>query len=182
MTPSQRNALVFSGIFLGVLLIAYVFAASKGLFVSHMKLTSSAFVEGGFIPAAYTCDGEGKTPPLTFSNVPKDARSIVLYVFDPDAPSGGFVHWVTFNINPLTKEMEEGKKVPDSLEGLNGAKKIGYYPLCPPSGTHRYQFVAYAMNTSFGFQKAPDLAALKKVMKWKVLDKAELTAKYARTK
>lgn len=51
-----------------------------------MYLTSSAFADGGAIPATHTCDGEDISPPLAWSGIPAGARSLVLIVEDPDAP------------------------------------------------------------------------------------------------
>ncbi|HHH13049.1 MAG TPA: YbhB/YbcL family Raf kinase inhibitor-like protein, partial [Thiolapillus brandeum] len=64
---------------------------------------SSAFEEGGSIPARYTCDGEDISPPLQWSGVPEGARSLALVVDDPDAPDPRapkmvWVHWVLYNL------------------------------------------------------------------------------------
>src|SRR4051812_25894795 len=58
-------------------------ADSRGIVV-----TSSAFAEGGTIPTKYTCDGEDISPPVSWSNIPPDAKSIALICDDPDAPKG----------------------------------------------------------------------------------------------
>lgn len=60
---------------------------------TNMKLTSTAFQNNQNLPAKYTCDGEGVNPPLQISDVPSNAKSLVLILDDPDAPSGDFVHW-----------------------------------------------------------------------------------------
>jgi phosphatidylethanolamine-binding protein (PEBP) family uncharacterized protein len=41
---------------------------------------SNAFQNNGMIPAKYTCDGEGMSPPLTIENVPSGAKSLALIV------------------------------------------------------------------------------------------------------
>ena len=70
-----------------------------------MKIESPAFKNNEFIPSKYTCDGENINPPLIISDVPEDAKSLVLIVDDPDAPGGTWVHWTIWNISPDTKEM-----------------------------------------------------------------------------
>ena len=56
--------------------------------VKSLKVFSSAFGKGEWIPAKYTCEGENKNPPLEISAVPKQAAALVLIVEDPDAPFG----------------------------------------------------------------------------------------------
>src|SRR5712691_3763122 len=77
-----------------------------------MKITSSAFANGGIIPAEYSCDGEKVNPPLTFEGVPASATSLALIIDDPDVPktlvpSGEFVHWLVWDIPPTTKGIPE---------------------------------------------------------------------------
>lgn len=149
------------------------------LFTPQMTVGSPAFV-GGIIPVKYTCDGEKKSPPITIRNVPENTRSLVLTVFDLDAPKEGFVHWVVYNMNPLVTDIPEGQLPNGSVEGVNGMNQNNYVPMCPPEGTHRYVFSLYAMSTNFIFQTNPTMEQLKKSMKYKVLAKAEFTAKYGK--
>jgi Raf kinase inhibitor-like YbhB/YbcL family protein len=59
-----------------------------------MKLASSVFRNDGDIPSKYTCDGDDVPPPIAWSDVPADARSLALICDDPDAPKKDFSHWV----------------------------------------------------------------------------------------
>lgn len=181
MQISQRTILISIAAVIGVFLLAWAAFSAQTLFAPAFSIESSAFARNGNIPSTYACDGEGKSPPLSFSNIPANTRSIVVTMFDPDAPKKGFVHWVLYNIDPKTATSFEDDHIPaGSVEGLNGTGKPGYQPICPPSGTHRYIFTAYAMSTNFHFVKAPDIDHLKKVMKWQVLARAELTGKYTK--
>src|SRR5690349_13462148 len=65
-----------------------------------LDVTSPAFRANGAIPAEYTCDGDEKTPPLSWSNVPAQTKSIAVMLEDPDAPQGTFTHWIVTNISP----------------------------------------------------------------------------------
>ena len=65
-----------------------------------MKLTSSAFTDGGKIPNQYTMYGENRIPPIHIQDLPERARSLALVVDDPDATKGTFNHWMLFNMDP----------------------------------------------------------------------------------
>ena len=43
-----------------------------------LDVTSSAFTDGGSLPVTFTGDGAGVAPPITWSNIPDRARSLVL--------------------------------------------------------------------------------------------------------
>jgi Raf kinase inhibitor-like YbhB/YbcL family protein len=117
-----------------------------------LDVRSSAFKEGGAMPARYTCEGLDISPPLTWSSVPNGTRSSALIVDDPDAPRGAFVHWVIYNLPPDTQrlpgDVPNQRTLPSgALQGMNGAGSIGYTGPCPPNGTHRYFFKVYALDT-----------------------------------
>ena len=120
-----------------------------------LTIRTPVFHEGGSIPARYTCDGEDVSPPLEWSGVPEGAKSLALTCDDPDAPSGLWVHWVVFDLPPSVTGLAEG--VPPNPEisgggrqGKNDFRKIGYGGPCPPSGTHRYVFTLYALDSPSG--------------------------------
>src|SRR5258708_30912238 len=95
-----------------------------------MTINSTAFQDNGTIPDKYTCKGENVNPPLSFSNVSHNAKSLVLLVDDPDAPMGTFVHWVVFNMSPDTKEIPENSVPVNSVQGVNSAQKNSYMGPC----------------------------------------------------
>ena len=111
-----------------------------------MNLTSPAFGNNGNIPSEYTCDGSGLSPQLNIGYVPSNAKSLVLICDDPDAPVGTWDHWIVFNIAPSAKEIPKGIE-PKGTPGKNSWGKTGYGGPCPPSGTHRYFFKLYALDT-----------------------------------
>lgn len=176
MSNTIRTVLLGLGI---ALIIVFVVVASQWdfFFPPAMTLTSSAFSENGIIPVTYTCDGQGIHPPLAVTGLPKGTVSMALFVYDPDAPHG-FVHWVLYNISPHDTKIAEKVDPQGSVEGINSTGKTGYAPLCPPSGTHHYQFTIYALDQIFPFVNPPDMVQLKKVMMWHVLGKAVLQARY----
>jgi Raf kinase inhibitor-like YbhB/YbcL family protein len=144
-----------------------------------MKITSTAFENNGKIPSKYTCDGVGINPPLAFSGIPQDARSLVLIMDDPDAPMGIFTHWVLFNIDPKTIAIGENSVPQSASLGKTSTGEEGYVSVCPPSGAHRYFFKLYALDTVLNLTN-PDKAILEKEMLGHVLEKAELIGLYSR--
>ncbi|MEZ5336276.1 MAG: YbhB/YbcL family Raf kinase inhibitor-like protein [Methanolobus sp.] len=112
--------------------------------MTELTVTSTAFGNGEQIPSKYTCDGENVNPSLETGNIPDDLVSLLLIMDDPDAPSGTFTHWVVWNIEPETEIAENS--IP-GIEGLNGASRASYTGPCPPSGTHRYFFKMYGLDT-----------------------------------
>ena len=118
-----------------------------------MTISSPDFEEHGYIPSKYTCDGLDKSPEIHIAYVPDTAKCLVLIMFDPDAPSGRFVHWLVWNIDAKTKIIKSDKLPDGSVEGTTSFQKMGYGGPCPPAGkTHRYYFKVYAL---IGFIKLP---------------------------
>ena len=114
----------------------------------RIALSSSAFADGGRIPARYTCDGRGLAPLLQWST-PDQPAEFVLLLTDPDAPGGTFVHWVIFGIPPQTQDVGEGQGPTGARQGVNGFGGLGYGPPCPPAGdkAHHYVFTLYGLSS-----------------------------------
>ena len=152
---------------------------------ASMQIKSDAFAHNGEIPSRHTCKGKDLSPALTFADVPKDAKSLVLIVDDPDAPDPKapkmtWVHWVLYNLPPTAEGLAEGvKQLPNgTLDGLNDWKRTGWGGPCPPIGRHRYFFKLYALSAVLPDLKSPTKAALLKAMDGKILAEAELVGTY----
>jgi len=151
----------------------------------EIEITSSAFEDGGMIPAKYTCDGEDISPPLQWDAVPEDTRTIALICDDPDAPMGTWVHWVLFNLPAETKELAEDIPPDETLssgarQGTNDFRRIGYGGPCPPSGTHRYFFKVYALDTELDLSAGADKDQLLEAMEDHILAQGLLIGQYRR--
>ena len=145
-----------------------------------MKITSPVFSQNSPISSKYTCDGENISPPLQFSDVPDEAKSLVLICDDPDAPGRVFVHWTLWNIDPKTNEIGEGKVPSGATQGVTDFGQVGWGGPCPPSGTHRYFFKLYALDTTFEIPYQAKKEDIEKAMKGHVLAQAELVGKYTK--
>lgn len=152
---------------------------------TRMKLTSTAFKEGGLIPKKYTCDDEDLSPPLTWENIPEKTKQLALICEDPDAPMGIWVHWVVYKITPGTERLDENTP-PDkniyggAVQGVNDFGRIGYGGPCPPGGTHRYFFKLYALDTFINLEPGATKASLLKAMQGHILEETRLMGKYKR--
>lgn len=151
-------------------------------------LSSPAFTDSGEIPRQFTCDGADVSPPLAWSGVPAEAKSLVLIVDDPDAPDPAaprmtWVHWVLYNLPPSTNGLKEGVRSPDlplgTLEGVNDWKRTGYGGPCPPVGRHRYFHKLYALDTVLPDLRSPTKNRVVEAMQGHVIDSVELVGTYA---
>lgn len=150
-----------------------------------LTLSVDSLSPGSVLPDVYTCKGASASPPVSWSGVPAGARSLVLILEDPDAPSGIFTHWLVYNIPPGPGELEQGQSNAKVLsneaqqgEGSSGSR--GYYPACPPLGsTHRYIFRLYALDIYPALPSA-DRAAIDQAMAGHILAKTEFITTFRR--
>ena len=145
-----------------------------------MIITSSVFKHNSKIPSKYTCDDKNINPPLEFSDIPKETKSLVLVVDDPDAPSKTWVHWIAYNIDPSTTKIEENSVPREALQGTTDFGKPGYGGPCPPSGTHRYFFKLYALDTILDVPNGLTKQQVLEKVKDYVIEEAELVGLYSR--
>jgi len=141
----------------------------------EMKITSPDFENNGHIPPKFTCQGEDINPPLLIDGIPEGTKTLALIVDDPDAPMGTWIHWVVFNI-PVVSKIEE-----NTIPGKQGSNDFGrkdYGGPCPPSGTHRYFFKIYALDSKLNLEEGTSKQELEKGMQGHILDSAELIGLY----
>lgn len=148
--------------------------------MGEVNISSPVFAQNGSIPSKYTCDGADVSPPLMIGDVPAAAKSLALIVDDPDAPVGNWVHWVVWNINPATREIGEGDTPAHGVEGKNGWGRNGYGGPCPPSGSHRYFFKLYALDTTLVLNSTATKKDLEMAMDGHVIARGQLIGLYKR--
>jgi len=160
--------------------------AKKETEMTAFMLKSSAFEDGSALPTEFTCDGADQSPPLEWSEPPRETKSFALIVDDPDAPSGTFSHWAAFNIPSAARDLAAGAG--NSSEGMmsqarNDFGKSGYGGACPPEGhgRHRYRFKLFALDVDRldvpSDAKAKDVEAR---AERHLIARAELTGTYER--
>jgi len=144
-----------------------------------MKLSSPEFENNGFIPRKFTCQGDDISPALVIEDILEGTKSLALIVDDPDVPMGTWVHWVVFDV-PLVKRIEENS-VPGK-QGSNDFGKEDYGGPCPPSGTHRYFFKIYALDTMLKLTEGSSKKELEKAMEGHIVGQAELIGLYKKAR
>jgi Raf kinase inhibitor-like YbhB/YbcL family protein len=149
-------------------------AAAKAALV----ISSLSFSQNGMIPSRFSCEGNSISPALHLDKIPEGTKTLAVIVHDPDAPvKGGFTHWVAWNIDPQ-KDIPEDFK--GGSQGHNGAGKTGYTGPCPPSGTHHYHFMVYALDARLDIDGNSGKVELEKAMKGHILAEGDLVGLYAK--
>jgi len=152
--------------------------------MTALTVTSTAFEHEAPIPREYTCDGADASPPLQWSPGPPGTAAYALIMDDPDAPRGTWVHWVAWNIpQPALVDVIPGnvQKLDDgTAQGTNSWPKLGYGGPCPPSGTHRYFFKIYALDTTLDLSWKTTKDQLLAAMQGHILAQGELMGTYQR--
>lgn len=150
-----------------------------------MKLTSTAFEHNGKIPSKYTCDGENAVTPLTVSDVPENAKSLVLIMDDPDIPDfvkekysiDKYDHWVLFNIKPDVSTIDANTA---GMHGKNSGGNNAYTGPCPPDREHRYVYKLYALDVELDLPEGSSKQQVLDAIQGHVLAEAELIGRYER--
>jgi len=147
-------------------------------------ITSSAFTDGTTIPVEYTCNGQSKSPPLSWAGLPAGTVSLALIMEDPDAPVKNFTHWVIFNLPRETSGLQEavprdGTLADGAVQGKNGGRGIGYIGPCPPKGpAHHYVFTVYALDKSLDLAAGATKDEVRQAMEGHILGQATLIGIY----
>lgn len=146
------------------------------------ELTSAAFKQGEPIPVQYSCDGEDISPPLAWGDPPEGTQSLALIMDDPDAPGGTWDHWIAFNISADLRELPEATSAGNvsATFGQNSWGRADYGGPCPPSGTHRYFFKLYALDTTLNLDENADKEQVLAATDGHILAETELMGTFSR--
>ena len=159
-----------------------------------MSLASSAWPDGGQIPAKHTQQGDDVSPPLAWSGAPEGIVSYVLLVHDPDSPIGNgtddMLHWLLWNIPASVTALHEHaasmSQLPDGTRQISATGPYYRGPGAPASGpAHHYVFELFALDAmldvpAVGASPPATRAAIVAAMAGHVRGKAVLTGLFKR--
>lgn len=165
-------------------------AAFHAGLIRSLGVRSSGFSAGGNIPLQFTCKGAGMSPQISWTDLPPQTASLALISIDWDVPSPafrllGFTHWTLFDIPPGVMQLEAGSSIQALKQkgissGMNSGGSVGYTPMCPPMGIHKYIFRVYALDVAQLQPASPNRDAIIEAMKGHVLGYGELSAFFSK--
>ena len=130
---------------------------------------------------AFTCEGKQASPPLSWSELPPQTRSIAILVDDRDAPGGTFEHLVLYNLPPtersLASQPAKGITGPGAA-ALNSNQDRGWAPICPPSGMHHYRFIVFGLDTMLLLPARATSRDVEQAMSGHIVARGELVGTY----
>jgi Raf kinase inhibitor-like YbhB/YbcL family protein len=148
------------------------------------QLASPSFGDNQPIPARHSCEGEGSSPELAWSEPPKGVKGFALCMHDPDSPKGDFTHWLLWDIPATETSLAEGTGSQSSgASGSNSRGDVAYLPPAPPPGDppHRYIFELYALDVpSLGLPRGSRREEFEAALRSHVLAGARLTGLFRR--
>jgi Raf kinase inhibitor-like YbhB/YbcL family protein len=154
----------------------------RGVVIESLTVTSPIFAPGAAVPVDFTCDGADRSPPLTLSAPPANARSLAIVVDDPDGPGGTFTHWIVYNLRPDTLSIAEAADLGTSggISGTNDFKRLGYSGPCPPKfEEHRYRFRVVALDALIHPEPPATREAIDAAMNGHVIGQGSLVGVYS---
>lgn len=154
-----------------------------------LVLTSPTFDFEGAIPADFTADGPGLSPPVHWSNLPEEAAALVFVIEDADSPTPQpLTHAIVYDLPPTLTGFAAGalRSANHSGEayamGKNSRHTLEYLPPDPPPGhgVHRYVFQLYALDAATGVPDHPSKGDIKEALLDRVISRGLLIGIYER--
>jgi len=148
--------------------------------MGNLKLTSTAFEDGGEIPRIFGYKNGNKHPTLFVSDMPEGTEYLALIMDDPDAMGAVgkvWVHWVVWNICPVSNTGVIDYN--QASEGMTDFGEVGYGGPAPPDKRHTYIFKLYALDIKLDLPNESTKADVEKAMEGHILEQTQLTGTYA---
>lgn len=175
--------------------LSIIFLAKQSF--AAMTITSPDFKEGATIKErnvfnGFGCAGQNISPQIIINDVPKNARSLALTIYDPDAPTGsGWWHWIVYNMPTYTKTIfSSDKKIAkeavfgkNAVFGRNDFGTRNYGGPCPPVGSSKHHYILTVYALSVDKLSVPDDASAALIgynLNANTIEKTSITSYYQR--
>ncbi|GAA2023076.1 YbhB/YbcL family Raf kinase inhibitor-like protein [Nocardiopsis rhodophaea] len=147
---------------------------TNGEVSSDINVSSTMIKEGEPLPDTYTCDGEGVSPPLQWSGLPENVKSLAVVV---DDPGNATVHWVLYGLDPQLAEIRQNSVPQPGRTGRNSEGTAEYAPPCPrESHGHDVRFTVYALDGEIGLSDDAPLQDSLEAIAQRTIARGTLTA------
>lgn len=166
--------------------LAFQLLAGNG--AQSLSVQSPAFQSRTYIPSKFAAEGENISPPLKWNSGPKETKSYVVIMEDPNVDQNPpFVHWLLYNIPRHTLELPKGipplpelAKPKGALQGKNDRGSIGYVGPNPPSTdpAHPYYLQVFALDTTLNLPVGATREELLNAMQGHVLSSGYMVGFY----
>jgi hypothetical protein len=155
--------------------------------MTKLKLTSSAFSDGGEIPRECGYKHGNKVPSLKIECAYTRIKRLALIMDDPDAMGAVgkvWVHWIVWNIESeaLKQFQYSASQTPEillSTTGMTDFGEVGYGGPAPPDKRHTYVFKLYALDSILDLPEGSTKSELEKAMEGHIIEQTQLTGTYA---
>ncbi|MCP4325843.1 MAG: YbhB/YbcL family Raf kinase inhibitor-like protein [Psychromonas sp.] len=119
---------------------------------SDFQLSSPMMEDGETMPITYTCDAEGVSPPLSWSNAPDGVQSYALAMHHEAGPGDTHWYWVVYDIPADVTELDSGE-ISVGTFGINGVNQLAEYtpPCSKGPGEKSYSITLYALSETPSF-------------------------------
>lgn len=165
------------------------YAATAETFIVRSSDIHDGTISNAQVLNGFGCHGENISPEIHWQGVPRKAKSLLLTIYDPDAPTGGlgWMHWVVANIPINTTSLprgaaSNGQLPPGAVQTNTDFSKSMYGGPCPPIGrAHRYIITVNALDIEtleVTTESSPALIGF--MAHGHIIGKAKLIARYGR--
>ncbi len=116
------------------------YSIQQPLDFSTITVTTTALSSAtGALNREHTCEGKDTSPPLSWSGVPTNAKSLALLLEDPVSDeldgAGLWAHWVVYaissDVTELAVDVPAGAVLGGGVQGINDYGKSQYNGPCP---------------------------------------------------
>jgi phosphatidylethanolamine-binding protein (PEBP) family uncharacterized protein len=160
-----------------------VAAVSGG--TGNFTLKSTAGTDGGTMPVEYTCDGEGFSPPLSWSGAPRGTVEYALMLTTLPVDGSTRWNWVLYRIPGTATGLLENSTGGGVVGTGSHGTVMRYDPPCPNGpGAKTYTFTLYALSAPPALSGNPQEVTgpvLTEALSPITLGKASYTLSYARS-